>query len=253
MQTTKILAVFAFLLTVGVTVEAQTSGMVKKTAKPVEATAAGQVAAGTQTFLVLGNCGMCQQKIEKAARDQGATSAAWNMDTRMLTVTFDATKTSVEAIQKAIAMAGYDNAGYKAPNDVYDNLHGCCQYDRSGAPGTAKSCAASAGQAEGAAVSVQAQSVAALTTATFKVRGDCGMCEKTIVRAAKDAGAVEASWDMDSHVMVVKFPEGATTVEKIHQAIAAKGYDTPTVLASEATYKALPTCCQYDRDQKLDD
>lgn len=94
----------------------------------------------TETFLVLGNCGMCENIIEKAATKAGAAKADWNMDNDQMTVTFDPAVTSVDAIQKAIALAGYDNAGYKAPDDVYEKLHGCCHYDRSGAPGTAKSC-----------------------------------------------------------------------------------------------------------------
>lgn len=94
----------------------------------------------TETFLVLGNCGMCENIIEKAATKAGAAKADWNMDNDQMTVTFDPAVTSIDAIQKAIALTGYDNAGYKAPDEVYEKLHGCCHYDRSGAPGTAKSC-----------------------------------------------------------------------------------------------------------------
>ncbi len=111
-----------------------TTGMVKKKA----ATVAPVIQ--TDTFLVLGNCGMCKRTIEKAATQTGATSANWDVEKDLLTVSFDPATTSVDAIQKAVAMSGYDNAGFKAPNDVYNNLHGCCKYDRSGAPGSAKPC-----------------------------------------------------------------------------------------------------------------
>jgi len=111
------------------------SGMVKKAAKATTAQTEK-----TETFLVLGNCGMCQRIIEKAALGAGAAKANWNEDTDQLTVTYDPAKTSADAVQKAVALSGYDNAGYKAPDAVYNNLHGCCQYDRTGAPGTAKSC-----------------------------------------------------------------------------------------------------------------
>lgn len=87
----------------------------------------------TETFTVLGNCGMCESIIEKSAVKAGAVKADWDMETDQMTVTFDPTVTSVDAIQKAIALAGYDNAGYKAPDDVYEKLHACCHYDRSGA------------------------------------------------------------------------------------------------------------------------
>lgn len=113
---------------------AQTSGMVKKTA--TSKTAPAQ----TETFLVLGNCGMCERIIEKAALEAGASSADWDMEKDQITVQFDASKTSADAIQKAIAKSGYDNVGYKAPDEMYNNLHGCCKYDRTGAPGTAKAC-----------------------------------------------------------------------------------------------------------------
>ena len=32
----------------------------------------------TETFKVSGNCGMCEKKIEKAAKSAGATYAEWN-------------------------------------------------------------------------------------------------------------------------------------------------------------------------------
>lgn len=91
-------------------------------------------------FKVLGNCGMCKKTIEKAALGAGATTATWDMNTDLLAVTFDEKKTTTDAIQKAIAKAGYDNAGYKADDNAYNNLHGCCQYDRTGAAGGTKSC-----------------------------------------------------------------------------------------------------------------
>ncbi len=38
----------------------------------------------TETFKVSGNCGMCKTKIEKAAKDAGASSATWNEETKDL-------------------------------------------------------------------------------------------------------------------------------------------------------------------------
>ncbi|MBK8425088.1 MAG: cation transporter [Lewinellaceae bacterium] len=91
-------------------------------------------------FKVLGNCGMCRKTIEKAALGAGATTATWDMNTDLLAVAFDEKKTTTDAIQKAIAKAGYDNAGYKADDNAYNNLHGCCQYDRTGAAVGTKTC-----------------------------------------------------------------------------------------------------------------
>ena len=42
----------------------------------------------TERFQVSGNCGMCKSKIEKAAKDAGATSASWNEDSKELVVSF---------------------------------------------------------------------------------------------------------------------------------------------------------------------
>jgi hypothetical protein len=84
----------------------------------------------TESFKVLGLCGMCKSRIEKTAKAEGATSAAWDSKTQMLTVTFDPSKTSKDALSKKIASVGHDTELYKAPDDVYENLPGCCHYER---------------------------------------------------------------------------------------------------------------------------
>jgi len=48
----------------------------------------------------------------------------------MLTVSFDPSKTSVDALEKKLASVGHDTEKYKAENKVYDGLPGCCKYDR---------------------------------------------------------------------------------------------------------------------------
>lgn len=83
----------------------------------------------TETFDVSGNCGMCKSNIEKAAKAAGASYAAWNVDSKKLTVKY-AKNTSTAKIQQKIAEAGYDNAGAKASDEAYNKLHGCCQYER---------------------------------------------------------------------------------------------------------------------------
>lgn len=134
MKCTQILLV-VLLSATALVVQAQGEGMVKKKTRTIATTE-------TQTFVVLGNCGMCKKIIEKAAQDAGSTSAAWNVENDMLTVVFDPAKTSTDSIQKLVAQSGYDNASYKAPDAVYHKLHGCCQYDRTGAAGGVKTCEA---------------------------------------------------------------------------------------------------------------
>ena len=92
----------------------------------------------TETFNVSGNCGMCETKIEKAAKDAGATYAEWNSETKSLTVKFKSTTSNLAKIQEGIAAVGYDNAGAKAKDETYQKLHGCCKYERATTSDAAK-------------------------------------------------------------------------------------------------------------------
>jgi copper chaperone CopZ len=87
--------------------------------------------AKTETVKIYGNCGMCKTTIEKAANLKNIATVDWNKDTKMATLKYDATKTNQDEILKRVALVGYDSDKFLAPNDVYANLHGCCQYDRS--------------------------------------------------------------------------------------------------------------------------
>jgi len=87
----------------------------------------------TETFNVSGNCGMCKSKIEKAAKEAGAKDASWNVETKVLTVTYKSSSTNTAKIQEKIAAVGYDNAGATASKESYDKLHGCCKYERASA------------------------------------------------------------------------------------------------------------------------
>lgn len=88
--------------------------------------------AKTEKFEVKGNCGMCETRIEKAAKSvDGVTSADWNQETKILEVSFDKSKTSVQKVQMAIAKVGHDTPMHKAKDEVYNALPGCCKYDRS--------------------------------------------------------------------------------------------------------------------------
>ena len=84
----------------------------------------------SSTIKVAGNCGMCKKTIEKAANIKGIVIVDWNKDTKMATLTYDSTKTNQTEILKKIALAGYDSEKIKAKKEDYDNLPGCCQYDR---------------------------------------------------------------------------------------------------------------------------
>lgn len=83
------------------------------------------------TFKVYGNCGMCKKTIEQAAMSvKGVKQATWNIKSGIIEVTYNPKNVELLSIKKAIAAKGYDSDECRAPNEVYNNLHGCCQYDR---------------------------------------------------------------------------------------------------------------------------
>lgn len=86
--------------------------------------------AKTETVKIYGNCGMCKTTIEKTGTIKKTAKVDWNQETQMATLTYDSKKTNPDEILKRIALAGYDSDKFLAPDDVYNNLHGCCQYER---------------------------------------------------------------------------------------------------------------------------
>jgi len=87
--------------------------------------------AKTDSITVQGNCGMCKNRIEKAAKSvDGVTSAEWNKETKMLELTYDESKTNIHKVHMAISLVGHDTDMLKAKDKVYNNLPGCCKYDR---------------------------------------------------------------------------------------------------------------------------
>lgn len=84
----------------------------------------------TETIKVQGNCNSCKKHIETAAKVPGVTKADWNKDSKVLTLVYDPSKVSSDAIQKKIAAVGYDTEKYKGDDKAYAGLDECCQYDR---------------------------------------------------------------------------------------------------------------------------
>lgn len=86
--------------------------------------------AKTEQVKIFGNCGMCKSKIEKAGSVKKVAIVKWDSETKVATITYNASKTNVDEVLKRIAAVGYDSEKFQAPDEVYNNLHGCCQYDR---------------------------------------------------------------------------------------------------------------------------
>ena len=61
-------------------------------------------------------------KAEKAAKEAGAAKAEWDKVAKVLSVTFDAAKTSTDKIEEAVAAAGYDTENKEASTEAYKKL-----------------------------------------------------------------------------------------------------------------------------------
>lgn len=80
---------------------------------------------------VNGNCEQCKKRIEKAAFSvSGVKSAEWNMEDHLLRLIINEEKSSLLDVKKAIAKIGHDTEEVKATDEVYENLHHCCKYER---------------------------------------------------------------------------------------------------------------------------
>ncbi|MDP3557757.1 MAG: cation transporter [Bacteroidota bacterium] len=79
---------------------------------------------------VWGNCGKCKTRIEKAAKVKGVKKAFWNMETKMLELTYNPKIVSLEKIHEKLALAGHDTENIYAPKIKYVKLPDCCKYIR---------------------------------------------------------------------------------------------------------------------------
>src|SRR3954469_13835644 len=82
----------------------------------------------TAIFKVYGVCSQCKHRIEEAMQVKGIAAADWNVDTKMLKVTYNAAHTSLEKINNKIAAAGHDTYYKKADDADYYALPKCCYY-----------------------------------------------------------------------------------------------------------------------------
>lgn len=85
----------------------------------------------SQQLYAAGKCGMCEARIENTVLTiPGVTTAVWNKENQQLKVTYDKSQTTIDGIQKEIAMAGHDTKGHQATAEAYKNLPACCHYER---------------------------------------------------------------------------------------------------------------------------
>ncbi len=176
--------------------------------------------------IVKGNCEMCKDRIETAAKSGGAKSAYYSIDNQILTVELSNGK-NLDDILKKVAETGHDNEKFQASDEVYQKLPDCCHYAR-----------------EKKIIENNEE----LPKKLFFVKGNCGSCKTRIEKAAKEAGAKNALWNVDTQMILLDFDTQKTSVETILKKIAEVGHDNEMFQAKDSVYKNLPACCLYDRD-----
>ena len=82
------------------------------------------------SFKAAGNCGMCKKRIEGSVKVPAVSLASWDVKSKIMTVRFDAAKINPKQLQQRVAAAGHDTDLFTADKAVYDELPGCCLYDR---------------------------------------------------------------------------------------------------------------------------
>jgi copper chaperone CopZ len=82
----------------------------------------------TIAFKVFGNCEMCKERIEKAAKGKGVIKVNWDIDTKLLTLSVNGSVFNPDKIHHRIAEAGHDTENEKASDNTYNELPECCHY-----------------------------------------------------------------------------------------------------------------------------
>lgn len=75
-------------------------------------------------------CGMCETTLTKALHAvKGVKKTSLNLDTKVISVTYNPKQVTPDAIRKAISNAGYDADTIPADAAAYEKLHTCCKKD----------------------------------------------------------------------------------------------------------------------------
>ncbi len=92
------------------------------------ATASPKKSAETVQFKTSAVCDMCKARLEKSlAYEKGVQAANLDVPSKVLTVTYNPTKTNPEALRTAVQKTGYDADQLTADARAYDRLPECCK------------------------------------------------------------------------------------------------------------------------------
>ena len=92
------------------------------------ATAAAKKGTEMVQFKTSAVCDMCKSRLEKSlAYEKGVQAANLDVPSKVLTVTYNPTKTTPEALRTAVQKTGYDADAVTADARAYDRLPECCK------------------------------------------------------------------------------------------------------------------------------
>jgi outer membrane receptor for ferrienterochelin and colicins len=203
-----------------------------------------QIGAQTSTIVlhVKGNCNMCTERIEKTAEEQrGVESAMYFLEEQLLYLEVNQERFDLAGLEKQLANVGHDTENFKASDEIYQSLPGCCRYDR--------------GDSEEQPISPEVEDqwgFQSQTTYSMHVRGNCGMCQERIEEAAmKEKAIISAFWDVETEILKLEVDPLIFSEEEIHAVISGVGHDTNRKRAPQSVYENLHFCCLYrDEDHK---
>ncbi len=84
----------------------------------------------TKQFQVKGNCVNAKELIENAGNQHRISKVNFEASTQVASITYNKAKTNSNEILRKVALAGFDNAEYMAPDEAYAKLEKDCQYSR---------------------------------------------------------------------------------------------------------------------------
>ena len=98
-------------------------------ATPVVAASTAKSPATEQVqFKTSAVCDMCKARLEKSlAYEKGVKAANLDVDSKVLTVTYNPAKTSPAALRTAVQKTGYDADDLAADARAYERLPECCK------------------------------------------------------------------------------------------------------------------------------
>ena len=75
-------------------------------------------------------CDMCKDRIEKGlAFEKGVKKADLDVKTKIVTITYNPSKTTPDDLRKAVSKLGYDADNLPADKAAYAKLPACCKKD----------------------------------------------------------------------------------------------------------------------------